>query len=966
MEAPSTASVTAEIFEAAIQRTFFTNILSEVPAGKSGVEIKVTRQFGGEYGGTVYFDEVGVEVVETITTNENFCINPGFEEGTGMNAEDWANQQSGIFAMVRSDEVSRSGGWSMKMTGEVAGEWLNVYQDITFPTLEKGQDVSASIFALQPSSDPLGDSQGTIIKLEWLPGNIFAGETWFLNGTEVKDAWKPGGVSATAPSGVAGVRLTLLRSPDANDGTVFFDDCDVSVSTLKNPGFELEAEFGLDTWAAEYWDGTVGFVLGRNAEVVHSGSWACKIATNIANPTVSQTYFEELGGKELTFSVYAFTTNSDPLTVDAKAKILWIPDSLGSTQSTVFAVGSPENVWKQGFIQVVAPPGATGAVFALTVDNPTDTACGTVYFDACKLEVGSGISPETPVNITPSSGSTGENSTPTLTASSFSSPTNSTHVASRWQLSEASFDSLIWDSDEDAINLTSVTIPESTLVSGGSYYWRVKYKDSLGYWSDWSDPTWFQVIIEEFVDFFSDGFNQPNDTLIADYGKWFKRLNPVELKCSSNMFFTYGGDGPWAGGVWEPKDINGNHLILNPHDGIIFESDLGPWTNTTSIAYCKMKFGFMNLPMIDDFYTLNCTSLAANVLYHGGDSSTNLQIYFSRKYGGVNDDGVNIAETFTQWVEGAKIKYYFNATSATVTYNGSVVLTSAHGINVSDWTNWYCGSYAGNYDDSRCYFYLDNTRIYTSKAAQQSSFSDNFNGTTGANVNSDKWKINEGSAVVDSSRCKLLPANNNDAVAVINAKSSVLNPLRMDLEADEALEYSFSVENVEATTTISGDDLALKLFWMPERVVGDATTYNTTGLRMECLFDVDSPANMTFGLYRNQPEGGASDIIFTNNLVYVSGADFVFRFTTNTLLSYYNGSLISESNTGIEMTNIFNDGIFLSLAAQNLSSARGAVYIDNLTAQAVPEPAIIWIIGLLQLWIIRKWRNSSCKSQNKF
>ena len=923
-----------------------------VPAGKTGVEIKVTRQFSGEYGGTVYFDEIGVEIIEDSNTNENYCSNPGFEKGTGIYAEDWGNQQSGTFAMIRSDDVSRSGDWSMKLTGEVGGEWLNVYQDITFPLLEAGQDVVASVYALQPSSDPLGVTQGTIIKLEWLPGNITAGETWFLNGAEVKDSWVPGVLFANAPGGATGVRLTLLRSPDDDDGTVYFDDCKVSVSTLKNPGFETEAELGDDTYDAEYWNGTVGFELGRSDEVVYSGLWSCKMATNIAYPTVSQTYTSELGGKAVTFSVNAFTTNSDPLTVDAKAKIEWIPASLGSTQSTVFAVGSPEGVWTQGFINAVAPAGATGAVFSLFVDNPSDTTCGIVYFDACSLKISAGYGPATPVNLTPANGASGENSSPTLTSSTFSSPTNAAHAASRWQLAESTFDSLTWDSYEDAVNLTSITVPGSTLVSGGSYYWRVKYKDSQGYWSEWSSPTWFQVIIEEYVDFFSDGFNQTDNTPLADYGKWFKWLNPVDLKCLNNLFYTYGGDGPWAGGVWEPKDINGNHVILNPHDGITFESKLGPWTNTTSIAYCKLKFGFMNIPMVDDFYSLNCTSLSASVLYYGGDSADNLQIYLAKKLGGVNNDGTNIANTFTHWVEGAKIQFYFNATSATVTYNGIAVLAVEHGINVNDWTNWYCGSYAGNFDDSRCYYYLDNTKIYTSKAAQQDMFYDSFSGIDGANVSSEKWKIYEGNATINNSKCMLLPDAADNAAASINAKSSAANPLRMNPDADEALEYSFSIVNVETTATVAGDDMAFRLFWMPERIYGNALNYNTIGLRMECLFDGDT-SKMNFGIYRNQSAGGASDIIFTNSLTYVPGGEFVLRFSTNVLHSYYNGSLVAESNVGIEMTNIYSDGIFMSIAAQNVSSSRGAVYIDNVVAHVVPEPAIIWIMTVLTALLSR-------------
>ena len=104
--------------------------------------------------------------------------------------------------------------------------------------------------------------------------------------------------------------------------------------------------------------------------------------------------------------------------------------------------------------------------------------------------------PDTPTNQSPAEGATGVALTAVLTGSDFSDPNaGDTHTSSQWQISDTEGDfgasHLIWDSNEDLTFLTSVTVPSGYLVPDTDYWWRVRYRDSNGAWSDYSTATGF-------------------------------------------------------------------------------------------------------------------------------------------------------------------------------------------------------------------------------------------------------------------------------------------------------------------------------------------------------------------------------------------------------------------------------------------------------------------------------------------
>lgn len=103
--------------------------------------------------------------------------------------------------------------------------------------------------------------------------------------------------------------------------------------------------------------------------------------------------------------------------------------------------------------------------------------------------------PATPTLASPANGTTTVSLTPTLQASAFSDQDGDSHANSQWQVdNENSFASPEWDSGESYSAGTQTTVPANKLSENTSYYWRVRYKDSQGTWSEWSSACSFTTI----------------------------------------------------------------------------------------------------------------------------------------------------------------------------------------------------------------------------------------------------------------------------------------------------------------------------------------------------------------------------------------------------------------------------------------------------------------------------------------
>jgi len=114
--------------------------------------------------------------------------------------------------------------------------------------------------------------------------------------------------------------------------------------------------------------------------------------------------------------------------------------------------------------------------------------------EARGVEVSWGIPPDQPVNISPTSGATEVSLAPILQSSDFSDPeSGDTHGSSQWQITSTlgDYSNPVFDRDSDDTHLTSIEVPSGELDNSTTYYWRVRYQNSHGAWSEWSNETSF-------------------------------------------------------------------------------------------------------------------------------------------------------------------------------------------------------------------------------------------------------------------------------------------------------------------------------------------------------------------------------------------------------------------------------------------------------------------------------------------
>jgi hypothetical protein len=110
--------------------------------------------------------------------------------------------------------------------------------------------------------------------------------------------------------------------------------------------------------------------------------------------------------------------------------------------------------------------------------------------------------PDTPMLISPPDGASAVGLMPTLQASAFFDPDGDTHANTHWQVdNDSNFDSPEWDSGDNYSASVSATVPSGALTYNATYYyWRVRYKDSNGAWSNWPAANSFRVSVSADLD----------------------------------------------------------------------------------------------------------------------------------------------------------------------------------------------------------------------------------------------------------------------------------------------------------------------------------------------------------------------------------------------------------------------------------------------------------------------------------
>ena len=99
--------------------------------------------------------------------------------------------------------------------------------------------------------------------------------------------------------------------------------------------------------------------------------------------------------------------------------------------------------------------------------------------------------PLKPINATPAAGTVDVQETPTLAVAGYNHVLAIVQGAMQVQISlQEDFGTILLDSGEQDPGI-SYAVAEGELTENGIYYWKMRLKDSLGGWSEWSDATSF-------------------------------------------------------------------------------------------------------------------------------------------------------------------------------------------------------------------------------------------------------------------------------------------------------------------------------------------------------------------------------------------------------------------------------------------------------------------------------------------
>ena len=124
--------------------------------------------------------------------------------------------------------------------------------------------------------------------------------------------------------------------------------------------------------------------------------------------------------------------------------------------------------------------------FGVSACDDNDLESGWDY-DNTKASFINVIPPTQPTNVFPEDGATDINLAITLTSSPFS------RGPSQWQITTApgDYSNPVFDelSYEHSAYYNAIILPSGVLDYGTTYYWRTRYRDDYGVWSDWSKET---------------------------------------------------------------------------------------------------------------------------------------------------------------------------------------------------------------------------------------------------------------------------------------------------------------------------------------------------------------------------------------------------------------------------------------------------------------------------------------------
>ncbi|MHB8883049.1 MAG: LamG-like jellyroll fold domain-containing protein [Thermodesulfovibrionales bacterium] len=241
----------------------------------------------------------------------------------------------------------------------------------------------------------------------------------------------------------------------------------------------------------------------------------------------------------------------------------------------------------------------------------------------------SNTQPARPANITPANGATDVSRLPVLTASAFAdSDPGDTQLAGQWLISMgsgAAFDSaIVYNSGTvapSANHMVNLPLSLSTV-----YYWKVRYQDSKGVWSDYSSETSFtstglisQWHFDEGSGATAADSSGSNNGTITGTSYWSAGFSGTGLSCS--------GDDKVSWGYTEGRPANDFSLEVMMKVSAAHLTDPEDTTGTGGISGQKYLFGANYYGAPDAGMGVSVGTNGISVYEHSGGYMPALAVY---------------------------------------------------------------------------------------------------------------------------------------------------------------------------------------------------------------------------------------------------------------------------------------------------------------------------------------------------
>ena len=268
----------------------------------------------------------------------------------------------------------------------------------------------------------------------------------------------------------------------------------ILASTVSHGTLTLNADGSFSYTPSARFNGTDSFTYKASDGVAQSNAATVTIMVTEVPPSQPSNVSPVNGATDVSLTpTLGSSAFSDPDTGDTQAASQWqITTTSGSYTSPVF----DSDVDTSNLTTNTIPSGrlSVSTIYYWHVRHQDSYGNWSDYSTETSFTTTSNQVPATPSNTAPASGATGVSGTPTLKGSAFfDHDAGDTHAASQWQITatSGSYTSPVFDSGVDTTNMTEIAVPSGKLSYNMPYYWHVKYQDSYGNWSAYSEETSF-------------------------------------------------------------------------------------------------------------------------------------------------------------------------------------------------------------------------------------------------------------------------------------------------------------------------------------------------------------------------------------------------------------------------------------------------------------------------------------------